>query len=76
MDVVFSMPPCFGKGVSNSMSLSLDVLGNLIAVLSPVMREDVKDLEEANDFLKSPVDDLLPREVRLLSLEPTFSRRK
>jgi hypothetical protein len=72
MAVVFSIPPCFGKGSFNSMSLSLDVLGSLTAfLLSPVML--------ANDFfILLPVEeeDLLPELKLLSSLVPTFSRKK
>ena len=71
MAVAFSIPPYFGSGSFNSISLSLDVLGSLTAfLLSPVML--------ANDFfILLPVEeDLLPELKLLSSLVPTFSRKK
>jgi len=76
MAVVFSIPPCFGKGWSSSISLSLAELGNLTAfLLSPVIRDEAL----ANDFfILLPVEeeDLLPELKLLSSLGPTFSRKK
>jgi len=65
--VVLWKPPCFGTRLSNSTSLSLAVLGNLVMLLSPVTRE------ELSDFLNDVVEDFVLELNFVPIFEPTFT---